>query len=399
MILHHHQYVLPNYLVDEFKNCTRLQYSGKLEIKSLNHKWIFYYRLGRIVWAGGGMHPGRRCRRNITLHCPLINIDKLQLPAELLAVEHWDYRLLEVLYKKNKISRQEVNAIVDSTISELLFDLAQYANFIDVNCQRNQETILDVPMSLSCTDVCISQMHESWQSWSEAGLANFSPNLAPILRQPEQLKLIVSPTAYENFVKLMNGKYTLRDIAVKRKQELFSITRSLLPYILRGIIELVKISDFPLEVKEIQSNLTISQPLKQNTPLIACVDDSLQVCKILENIVTTNGMRFIGIQNPMTIIPTLIEHKPDMIFLDLIMPIASGYEICTQIRRVSIFAKTPVIILTGSDGIFDRVRAKVVGSNEFISKPVNADKIMNTIYKYIYHSETAPSMNIEFSYA
>ena len=399
MILHHHQYVLPNYLVDEFKNCTRLQYSGKLEIKSLNHKWIFYYGLGRLVWACGGMHAGRRCRRNITLHCPLINIDKLQLPAELLAVEHWDYRLLEVLYKKNKISRQEVNAIVDSTISELLFDLAQYANFIDVNCQRNQETILDVPMSLSCTDVCISQMHESWQSWSEAGLANFSPNLAPILRQPEQLKLIVSPTAYENFVKLMNGKYTLRDIAVKRKQELFSITRSLLPYILRGIIELVKISDFPLEVKEIQSNLTISQPLKQNTPLIACVDDSLQVCKILENIVTANGMRFIGIQNPMTIIPTLIEHKPDMIFLDLIMPIASGYEICTQIRRVSIFAKTPVIILTGSDGIFDRVRAKVVGSNEFISKPVNADKIMNTIYKYIYHSETAPSMNIEFSYA
>lgn len=399
MTVHHYQSVLPNYLVDEFKNCTRLQYSGKLEIKSLNHKWIFYYRLGRIVWAGGGMHPGRRCRRNITVHCPLINIDKLQLPAEILAVEHWDYRLLEILYKKNKISRQEVNAIIDSTISELLFDLAQHANFLDVNCQRNQETILDAPMSLSCTDVCISQMHESWQSWSEAGLANFSPNLAPILRQPEQLKQIVSPTAYENFVKLMNGKYTLRDIAVKRKQELFSITRSLLPYILRGIIELVKISDFPLEAKEIQSNLTISQPLKRDTPLIACVDDSPQMCKILENIVTANGMRFIGVQNPMTIIPTLIEQKPDIIFLDLIMPVASGYEVCTQIRRVSIFAKTPVIILTGSDGIFDRVRAKVVGSNEFLSKPVNADKIMNTIHKYIYHSDTDCSNNIEYSYA
>ncbi len=77
------------------------------------------------------------------------------------------------------------------------------------------------------------------------------------------------------------------------------------------------------------------------------------------------------------------------------MPIASGYEICTQIRRVSIFAKTPVIILTGSDGIFDRVRAKVVGSNEFVSKPVNADKIMNMIHKYIYHSDTVCSNNIE----
>lgn len=399
MIVHHHQSVLPNYLLVEFKNCTRLQYNGKLEIKSLNCKWTFYYRLGRIVWAGGGTHPGRRCRRNITLHCPNINIDKIQLPAEILALEYWDYRLLEILYKKNKVSPQQVNDIVDSTISELLFDLAQQAHFIDVHCQHNQETILDAPMSFTSTDVCIAQMHDLWQSWSEAGLANFSPDLAPILRQAEQLAAIVSPTAYENFVKLMKGKYTLRDLAVKTKQDLFLISRSLLPYILRGIIELVEIPDFPLQSKQIQNNLTQCQSLKRNSPLIACVDDSPQVCKTLENIVTANGMRFIGIQNPMTIIPTLIEHKPDVIFLDLIMPVASGYEICTQLRRVSIFAKTPIIILTGSDGIFDRVRAKVVGSNEFTTKPVIAEKILNTIDKYLQHSDANLANNFQLSYA
>lgn len=399
MILHQHQSVLPNYLVDEFKNCTRLQYSGKLEIKSLNHKWTFYYRLGRIVWAGGGMHPGRRCRRTIAVHCPLINIDKIQLPTEILALEHWDYLLLEILYKKNKITQEQVNAIVDSTISELLFDLAQYANFLDVNCQRNQDTILDAPMSLTSTEVCLRKMHDLWESWSEAGLANFSPNLAPILRQPEQLIAIVSPTTYNKFVKLMKGKYTLRDLAVQRKQDLLSITRSLLPYILSGIIELVKISDFTLEAQEIQSNLTISQLLKQNTPSIACVGNNPLVRKILENTVSANGMKFISIQNLTTIIPTLIEKKPDIIFLDLIMPVASSYEICTQIRRISLFAKTPVIILTESDGIFDRLRAKVVGSNDFISKPLNVDTIMNMIHKYMYHSDPDWSNNIEFSYA
>jgi two-component system, chemotaxis family, response regulator PixG len=374
----HLQSPLSNYLLHEFKTCTQLQYSGKLEIKSQKgHKWVFYYRLGRIVWAGGGTHPGRRCRRNIAYHCPEINIEKIQLPAELLAIEQWDYRLLEILYKKDKINRQQVNSIVDSTISELLFDLAQQTNFTDVICQRNQGIILDAPMSLSSTDVSLRHLHDLWQSWSEAGLAKFSPDFAPILRQPEQLKQIVSPTAYENFVKFMKGKYTLRDLAIKMKLDLLSISRSLLPYILRGIIELVEIPDLSFQVSK------KPQPLKQNAPLIACVDDSLQVCNMLEQIITANGMRFVGIQNPLEILSTLIERKPDIIFLDLIMPVTSGYEICSQLRRISIFADTPVVILTGSDGLFDRVRAKVVGSSDFITKPVIADKVMDMLQKYL----------------
>jgi two-component system, chemotaxis family, response regulator PixG len=374
----HLQSTLPNYVLDEFKTCTQLQYSGKLDIKSeKGHKWTFYYRLGRIVWAGSGMHPGRRCRRNLAHYCPEVNIDKIQLPAELLAIEQWDYRFLEILYKKAKINRQQVNSIVDSTISELLFDLAQQTNFTNVNCQRNQEIILDVPMSLSSTDVSLGHMHDLWQSWSEAGLASFSPDSAPILRQPEQLKQIVSPTAYENFVKLITGKYTLRDLAMQRKQDLFSISRSLLPYILRGIVELVEIPDLPLQI------LAKPQPLKRNAPLVACVDDSPQVCSMLDAIITRNGMRFIGIQNPLQILPTLIERKPDIIFLDLIMPVASGYEICSQLRRVSAFADTPVVILTGSDGIFDRVRAKVVGSSDFMTKPIIADKVMDMVQKHL----------------
>jgi two-component system, chemotaxis family, response regulator PixG len=371
------QSTLPNYILDEFKTCTQLQYSGKLEIKSpKGEKWIFYYRLGRIVWAGCGTHPGRRLRRNIAEYCPEINLDKIQLSAELFALEQWDYRILEILHKKDKINRQQVNYIVESTISELLFDLAQQPNFSHITCQRNQEIILDAPMSLSSTDVSLRHMYDLWQSWSEAGLAKFSPNLAPIIRQPEQLKQIVSPTVYENLVKLMKGQYTLRDLAVKMKQDLLFISRSLLPYILRGIVELIEIPDSPLQISG------KPQPLKLNSPLIACIDDSPQVCNMLRQIVTANEMRFIGIENPLEIIPTLIARKPDIVFLDLVMPIASGYEICAQLRRIPKFMNTPVIILTGSDGLFDRVRAKVVGSNDFMTKPIIADKVIDIIQKH-----------------
>lgn len=104
---------------------------------------------------------------------------------------------------------------------------------------------------------------------------------------------------------------------------------------------------------------------------------------MLEDIITANGMKFIKIQDAVQALPILIQEKPDLIFLDLIMPVASGYEICTQLRRISTFANTPVVIVTGNDGLLDRVRAKVVGSTDFLTKPVTADRVMSIVRKYL----------------
>lgn len=385
----HPQLVVSNNLLEEFKTCTRLQFSGKLDIKDeKEQKWTFYYRLGRMVWASGGKHPYRRWRRNMAVHCPEIDIEKIQIRSEDVQVDYWDYRILEVLHEKQKIKREQINVIVENTIAELLFDLAQYSNFASVNCDRNQEVILETPMSFTSADMSLKFMLDTWKSWSETGLANFSPDLAPVLRRAEQLEQQVSPAVYKNFVSLINGKYTLRDLAVKMKQSMLPVARSLLPYILKGIIELVEVPDLPLRIVETQKTPANPQekPKEANIPLIACVDDSPQVCQMLEQIFTTNGMRFVKIQDAVQALPVLLEHKPDLIFLDLVMPVASGYEICAQLRRISVFANTPVIILTGSDGLFDRVRAKVVGSTDYITKPVTAEKVMGIARKYLQAS-------------
>ncbi|BAY15116.1 response regulator receiver domain protein [Anabaenopsis circularis NIES-21] len=384
-------------IINEFKTCTQLQYNGQLNIKSAKgQNWSFYYRLGRIVWAVGGTHPFRRWRRYMAQYCPQIDLDKIQFRQQDFVVNYWDYRLLEILYKRQKIQREQIQAIVESTITELLFDLAQHTDFVAFSCDRNQDTILETPMSFTSADLSVKQMQDSWKSWSEAGLANFSPDLAPILRRPEQLQQQVSPSVYNNFVNLMNGKQTLRDLAAKMKQNVLPVTRSLLPYILKGIIELIEVPDLPLLSAEVDSTSVSAQTKKSDIPLVACVDDSPQVCKMLEDIVTSHGLRFIKIQDPIQALPTLIQNKPDLIFLDLIMPVASGYEICTQLRRVSTFANTPVIILTGNDGLLDRVRAKVVGSTDFLTKPVAADKVMSVIRKYLQvqtPSKVTPSTN------
>lgn len=384
-----------NNLLNEFKTCTQLQYNGQLHIKSSKGtQWIFYYRLGRIVWAAGGIHPFRRWRRQMAQHCPQIDVDNIRISSEELSIDYWDYRLLEILYKKQNIQREQIQNIVENTIAELFFDLAQEADFTSVTCHRSQKVILEMPMSFTSADVSLKQMQESWKLWSEAGLTNLYPDLAPVLRKPEQLQQLVSAPVYKNFVTFINGKYSLRDLAVKMKQNILPVARSLLPYILKGIIELVEVPDLPLAVIETQKHPTATQPKKLTAPLVACVDDSPQVCNILEEIVTANGMRFLKIQDAVQALPTLIQDKPDLIFLDLMMPIASGYEICTQLRRISSFANTPVIILTGNDGLLDRVRAKVAGSTDFLTKPVASDKVMGIVRKYLPTPASSTKTNL-----
>jgi chemotaxis family two-component system response regulator PixG len=117
--------------------------------------------------------------------------------------------------------------------------------------------------------------------------------------------------------------------------------------------------------------------------LIAHIDDSHSDSLKMGNILAQAGYRFINVQDPVTALPMLLEYKPSLIFLDLVMPIANGYEICTQIRRVSAFKNTPVIILTGNDGIVDRVRAKMVGSSGFLAKPITAEKVLKILQKHL----------------
>jgi chemotaxis family two-component system response regulator PixG len=103
----------------------------------------------------------------------------------------------------------------------------------------------------------------------------------------------------------------------------------------------------------------------------------------MEKIITDAGYDFVGINDPLRAIAILLARKPDLIFLDLVMPNANGYEICGQLRKLAFFKHTPIVILTGNDGIVDRMRAKMVGSSDFIGKPINSLVVLDTIRKQL----------------
>gem|GEM_PF-4400339 len=80
----------------------------------------------------------------------------MQLRSQDISMSYWDYRLLEILYKKQKIQREQIHIIVDNTINELLFELAQQSNFVTISCERNQKVVLETPMNFIPLAVIIS---------------------------------------------------------------------------------------------------------------------------------------------------------------------------------------------------------------------------------------------------
>jgi chemotaxis family two-component system response regulator PixG len=242
---------------------------------------------------------------------------------------------------------------------------------------------------------------QDWEAWQQAGLAKYSPNLAPKISNAEELRWQTSPAVYRNLTTLIDGNQTLRDLAVKLKQNPLPLAQSLMPYVQKGLIGLEEVKDFPsYSVKPATattsffapSGNSVSPERSQSTEVtVAYIDDSRLDSQTMSHILNQAGYQFLNIQDPVKALPLLLEHKPSLIFLDLVMPIANGYEICAQIRRISAFKDTPVIILTSNDGIVDRVRAKIVGSSGFLAKPINSEKVLATLQRYLPTSTTAQS--------
>ncbi|NJL88867.1 MAG: response regulator [Coleofasciculaceae cyanobacterium SM2_1_6] len=122
-------------------------------------------------------------------------------------------------------------------------------------------------------------------------------------------------------------------------------------------------------------------------PLVAYIDDSASQCEAMNVTLQRLGYGVMVITNEVEALPRLIERIPDIIFLDLLMPVINGYELCVYIRRIASLEKTPVIILSEKNGIVDRTRAMLAGATDFLTKPIPPEKLLEALQKYILIAE------------
>jgi two-component system, chemotaxis family, response regulator PixG len=356
---------------------------------TVGQPWKLFFLLGRLTWCSGGEHRFRRWYRCLRQSCPDLDPRSIRLRDQT-NLEEWEYHAIAILVARQQISREQGVSIIQQAMIEVNFDILQSFEgnnrLMGAFATSTADEAIE-PLSLLDPEQTLNQAQKLWDSWFSAGFAAISPNLAPVLKQPETLEKQLSGNTYLSLKSIVNGNLSLRDLAIQMKQDLLIITRSFSPYFQQGMMGLQTMADLPEPNYQLtELNVTVSA----NQPLIICIDDSLDVCNTMSAVLTQAGYRFISIHDAFQALPTLLAQKPSFIFLDLVMPIASGYEICSQIRRVSAFKDVPVVILTGNDGIIDRVRAKMVGASDFLSKPIDSDKILTTIRRYLGHS-IAPS--------
>ena len=365
------------------------EFTGKLIVRSsdLQTEWTIYYCLGRLIWADGGVHPNRSWQRIILQHrSQFQNLDFRKVPD----LECANFYALSLLVKQNYLSQEQVNNIISHKTTEIIFDIIQQEQKEElkyfeqpIDTDSLWEIGLNVSVSLVPVEYVIQEGQKSWSDWYKRGLQSWSPNLAPIINNDRLLQEVVSEITYKNFTRLLKGQLSLRDLAVRMKQDVLRITVSLASYVRKGLLNLTAIPDTEAIISPLGAPTVTSAKNTAHKPLVACIDDSPQIGQIMEHILSAAGYSFMSIQNPLEAIPKLISVKPALIFLDLTMPIINGYELCSQIKRVSQLKEIPILILTSSDGMVDRVRAKLVGASGFLAKPIKEDKILRTIGKFL----------------
>ncbi len=116
--------------------------------------------------------------------------------------------------------------------------------------------------------------------------------------------------------------------------------------------------------------------------LIAYVDDSFTDGRRMERILAKFDLNCAYIPEAIRAIPQLIECKPSLIFLDLVMDYTNGYEVCAKLRRINGLKTVPIVMLTSTDTILDRARAKMAGVSEFLTKPFDEASIEATLVKH-----------------
>ena len=112
---------------------------------------------------------------------------------------------------------------------------------------------------------------------------------------------------------------------------------------------------------------------------ILVVDDSKTIRRTAETLLTKEGCQVFTAIDGFDALSKIADHQPDLIFVDIMMPRLDGYETCSLIKHNKVFRDTPVIMLSSKDGLFDRARGRIVGSEQYLTKPFTKDELLDAI--------------------
>jgi twitching motility two-component system response regulator PilG len=116
---------------------------------------------------------------------------------------------------------------------------------------------------------------------------------------------------------------------------------------------------------------------------VMVIDDSKTIRRTAETLLKREGAEVITATDGFEALAKIADQKPQIIFVDIMMPRLDGYQTCALIKNNQMFKHTPVIMLSSKDGLFDKARGRIVGSEQYVTKPFTREELLDAIRKHV----------------
>ncbi|KAM3102977.1 response regulator [Phormidesmis sp. 146-12] len=347
--------------------------------KSLSgQSWFVFFLNGQIVYAGETEGNLSRLRDYLHRYKAEDSLEGVALPS-IAAFNAPEYGYLWALLENHILTPAQGRTIIESMVHETLFDLLslhQGSFIFEIGTPLSPQLMtMEIAPLMAKT---IKQVQE----WKQLHTHLHSPDQCPIVANSAALKEALPEATFSTLDRYADGKTSLRQIARYLNRDIFTVARAIYPYVQKGWLHLAQPYTEETATSKIRlRDLGLWQPTK--TPRVVCIEDSATVRKTVEYILNQHGYQVTAIDNPLKALSLVFQLKPDLILCDIAMPELDGYEICAMLRKSTAFRQTPIVMLTGKDGFIDRVKARMVGSTDYLTKPFGESELLMLLEKYV----------------
>lgn len=347
------------------------QRTGELFVEaSVSKYWFVFFLNGRIIYASESEGSVSRLRDYLRRFHAEDALDRVQSPPKT-GSNAPEYAHLWALLEGHQLDPARGKQIVGSMIREVLFDLLSLhqGSFIF-------ESASPLAPQLAAFEIepLLKETTTQVQEWKKLHPYIQSPDQSFSLTNPAALQQSLPPQIYATFQKWSDGSTSIRQMSRYLGRNILTVGKAMCPYIQQGTIQLSEV--------KMDAGLSLSRN-SDAPPHIVCIDDSMAIQKTVEYILQGAGYQVTSIDNPLKALGQVFLLQPDMILCDVAMPKLDGYDLCAMLRKSTAFRQTPMVMLTGKDGFTDRIKARMAGANDFLTKPFGEKELLTVIESYV----------------
>lgn len=133
----------------------------------------------------------------------------------------------------------------------------------------------------------------------------------------------------------------------------------------------------------------VPQPSGLEGLKVMVIDDSKTIRRSAETLLAGIGCQVLTANDGFEAMAKIADHHPNIIFVDIMMPRLDGYQTCALIKNNSDFKRTPVIMLSSKDGLFDKAKGRIVGSDQYLTKPFSKSELLGAIEAHVKQAEAS----------